>query len=314
MLLDGLDQQAFSDFETIFVDDGSTDGTGALLDAYAASRERVKVLHQPNGGTSAARNTGVDAASGEFIVFIDADDAISSSHLADLFSLAISSDLDVAMCNGCRFYETPGDALNQPLVTRPRPDDVMSGTEWFEMTINEGEWWGFCWMTMVRREFLNRHAIRFMNGVCIEDVLWAATVQAKAERVVFTTKQSYYYRWTPGSILNNKSLAGKLRLINSYIAVIEELWRMADSETTQRISGLFKRLAAGQGRILLTRIAEIGSFRRRIEISRELRKRGFLARLFREAEIGSHRKRIVRAYWFAWLGEFAGGTESTEDA
>jgi len=303
-LLDGLDRQIFRNFETIFVDDGSTDGTGALLDTYAASRDRVNVLHQPNRGLSAARNTAVDVAAGEFVVFIDADDAISPSHLSDLFSLATSFDLDVSMCNGWRFHEMPGDT-NQPLVTIPYPEGVMSGVEWFEMTLNAGEWWGIAWMTMVRRGFLQRHAIRFMDGIVHEDVPWTATVQSKAERVAYTPKQSYYYRQTPGSILNNKSLSGKLRRIESYIAVIEELWRMADSETT-RIAELFQRLAAFQGRILLTLLVELGSLRRRIAISRELRKCGFLARLFREAEIGRHRKRIARAYWFAWIGAVAG--------
>lgn len=303
-LLDGLDRQIFRNFETIFVDDGSTDGTGALLDAYAASRDRVNVLHQSNGGISAARNTAVDVAAGEFVVLVDADDAISPSHLSDLFSLATSFDLDVSMCNGWRFHEMPGDT-NQPLVTIPHPESVMSGVEWFETTLNSGEWWGTAWMTMVRREFLQRHAIRFMDGIVHEDVPWTATVQSKAERVAYTPKQSYYYRQTPGSILNNKSLSGKLRRIDSYVVVIEALWRMADSETP-RIAGLMKRMAAGQGRILLTLLAELGSFRRRIVILRELRQRGFLARLFREVETGRHRKRILRAYWFAWLGAVAG--------
>ena len=181
----------------------------------------------------------------------------------------------------------------------------MSGVEWFETTLNSGEWWGIARMTMVRREFLHRHAIRFMDGIVHEDVPWTATVQSKAERVAYTPKQSYYYRQTPGSILNNKSLSGKLRRIDSYVVVIEELWRMADSEMPQ-IAGLMKRMAAGQGRILLTLLAELGSLRRRIAISRELRKRGFLARLFHEAEIGRHRKRIFRAYCFAWLGAVTG--------
>jgi hypothetical protein len=176
--------------------------------------------------------------------------------------------------------------------------------EWFETTFNDGEWWGIAWMTMVRREFLQRHAISFMNGIVHEDALWAAMVQEKTERVAYTPKQSYYYRWTPGSILNNKSLAGKLRRIKSYIVIIEELWRMSDSEKP-RVAELFKRLAAHQGRILLAILAELGSFRQRIAISRALMKRGFLGRLFREVEIVGHRKRIARAYWFAWLGEIA---------
>jgi heptose III glucuronosyltransferase len=302
-LLDELDEQIFRDFETIFVNDGSTDETGALLDAYATSREWVKVLHQPNGGVGKARNTGVNAAAGEFILFIDADDAISPSHLADLFSLATSLNLEVALCNGLRFHQTPGD-MNQPIVSLPKPEGVMSGIEWCEKTFNAGEWHVSAWMTMVRRDFLKRHSIHFMEGVYYEDVLWATTVQSKAARIAYTPKFSYYYRLTPGSILGDNSLPKKLKHIESYINVIKEMWQMAENNK-QQISELMKKQASFQGRILLARLAELGSFRRRIAISRELRRVGFLARFFREAEIGLPRKRIVRAYWFAWLGEIA---------
>lgn len=305
MLFNGLDTQTFRNFETIFVDDGSTDGTGALLDAYAASRDRVKVVHQQNQGVSAARNTGIDAASGEFITFIDHDDTVSSTYLADLFSLATSLDLDFAMCNGWRFLETPGDMNDYPIHFHPKPEGVMSGVEWFETTLGEEKFCCNAWTTLVRRELLRKHAIRFKEGTYIgEDVLWSAMVQSKAERVAYTPKQSYYYRLTPGSPMNNNSISAKIRRIQSNIVVMEELWRMADSETP-RVASLFKRMTAHMGRSLLTRIAEIGSFRHRIVITAELRKRGFLARLFREAETIGHRKRIVRAYWFAWLGEFA---------
>lgn len=259
-----------------------------------------------------ARNNGVDAASGEYVVFIDADDIISSSHLSDLFSLSTSLNLDVAMCNGWRFQETPGDMDNHPLVVHPKPRGVMSGVEWFETTFNEGDWCGYAWMSMMRLEFLRRQKICFMEGVYFEDLLWAATVQMKAARVAYTPKQSYYYRLTPGSILNDQSFPRKIGRIYSYIIVIEELWRMAEIEPP-RTAELFKRLAAAQGRILLTRIAEIGSLRGRVAISRELQKRDFLARLFCEAEEFWHRKRIVRAYWFAWLGAFAGQAVSTDD-
>jgi len=163
---------------------------------------------------------------------------------------------------------------------------------------------GVPWATMIRRDFLNSHAMRFIEGVAFEDNLWSTTIQSRAERVAYTPKQSYYYRWTPGSILSDMSFPKKIWRINSYVRVFEELWLIEDSETPQRAL-LFKRMAAREGRTFLARLAELGSFRRRIAISRELRKRGFLARLFRDAETGMHRKRILRVYWFAWLGEIA---------
>ncbi len=306
LLFEGLNVQTFHDFETIFVNDGSTDKTGALLDAYASSREGVRVIHQSNGGISAARNAGVDAASGTYIAFIDGDDTVGPSYLADLVSLATSLDLDFAMCNGWRFREKPGDMTDHPLVSHPKPEGVMSGLEWFEATLEDGECFT-AWTTMVRREFLLRHKIRFMEGVCMEDLLWSAMGKSKAKRVAYTPQRNYYYRWAPGSIMNDASLGGKLRRIESYMIVIEELWRIAESETP-RVSALFNRLGAALGRVLLGQIAKTGTLRQRIAILSELRKRGFLARLFRETKDIAHRKRIVRACGYGMLGLFADRT------
>jgi glycosyltransferase involved in cell wall biosynthesis len=72
--LDSVLAQSFADFEVIAVDDGSGDGTGDILDAYAAKDQRIKVIHKPNGGVSAARNDGIKAARGEYFLFFDGDD------------------------------------------------------------------------------------------------------------------------------------------------------------------------------------------------------------------------------------------------
>ena len=79
--LDSVVGQTFADFECICVDDGSTDGSGAILDEYAARDARFKVIHQPNGGEGAARNAGLDIAQGEWICFLDADDVLNERAL-----------------------------------------------------------------------------------------------------------------------------------------------------------------------------------------------------------------------------------------
>jgi glycosyltransferase involved in cell wall biosynthesis len=78
--------QEFDDFEVILVDDGSTDGSAAICDEFAAHDERVRVIHKENGGVSSARNAGLDAAHGEFVMFVDADDAIKDDSLVNMYS------------------------------------------------------------------------------------------------------------------------------------------------------------------------------------------------------------------------------------
>ena len=304
-LFAGLDSQMFRDFETIFVNDGSTDETGSLLMEYAASHEGVKVIHQANAGVSAARNTGVDAASGTYVVFIDGDDTVGPAYLSDLVDLATKHDLDFGVCNGWRFLDRPGDMSGHSLIVLPKPEEPMPGLEWSETALAGGEWCGYPYMNIVSRELLVRHQIRFAEEItCHEDLLWNAIVQPKATRMAYTPKYNYYYRRTPGSILNDTSLYSRFRRISSYRKAIEKLWKMADGEAP-RVSAILNRHGAEHGRILLGRIAETGSLRQRIAIFSELRKSGFLARLFRETRQSGHLKRIVRAYGVGLLGFLA---------
>ena len=111
--------------------------------------------------------------------------------------------------------------------------------------------------------------------------------------------------------MNDNSITAKLRRVHSNVVVIEELWRMADSRDAADSESFKVVDSRTGGELLLTHIAQIGSFRRRIAILAELRKTGFLTRLFRETKTIGHRKRIVRSYCFAWLGEFAGGGQET---
>lgn len=94
--IDSLLAQTYADFELLLVDDGSTDGSGDLCDDYACRDARVTVLHQANGGASAARNAALDVAQGEYVAFVDADDVVHSQYLERLLRcFAQHPDADV---------------------------------------------------------------------------------------------------------------------------------------------------------------------------------------------------------------------------
>ena len=81
--IDSVLAQDFEDYEVILIDDGSTDGeSGAICDRYAAAHpERIRAIHKPNGGVGEARNVGIEAAQGEYLIFIDSDDYIAPRHV-----------------------------------------------------------------------------------------------------------------------------------------------------------------------------------------------------------------------------------------
>lgn len=93
--VDSILSQTFSDFELILVDDGSPDACGAMCDSYAQKDSRIRVIHQENGGLSAARNTGLDAAEGEYVTFVDGDDVISPVCLQVMWKVAVQTTSDI---------------------------------------------------------------------------------------------------------------------------------------------------------------------------------------------------------------------------
>lgn len=96
--LDSVLAQTFTDWEAICVDDGSMDGSGAILDEYAAKDERFKVFHQENRGVSATRQRGLELARGEYIGWVDSDDIIEPSHFEGLYQAVDASKVDLVWC------------------------------------------------------------------------------------------------------------------------------------------------------------------------------------------------------------------------
>lgn len=107
--VDSILGQTFRDFELILVDDGSPDGCPAICDEYAAQDDRVQVIHQKNGGLSAARNAGIDwvfaHSDSQWIAFIDSDDCVHSNYFEVLYNNAQTYAVDISICGEVPFYE-----------------------------------------------------------------------------------------------------------------------------------------------------------------------------------------------------------------
>ena len=95
---EGIASQSYKDWEAIFVDDGSVDGSPSILDELSSTNPQVKVIHKPNGGTATARNAGLDIASGKYITFLDCDDEIKSDMYGKMVELMNSTGADMGVC------------------------------------------------------------------------------------------------------------------------------------------------------------------------------------------------------------------------
>ena len=112
--LDSVLAQSFVDWEAICIDDGSTDGGGAILDGYAKKDSRFRVIHQSNSGVSVARNNALDVANGDWLLFLDADDVLAETALSKLLDAARSANADLAMCGIMRFGGESGNIYFGP--------------------------------------------------------------------------------------------------------------------------------------------------------------------------------------------------------
>src|SRR3954447_16249370 len=102
--LESLAAQTFEDLEVIMVDDGSTDGSAAIAESFAARDPRFKLVRRVNGGLSAARNTGIEAATGEFLAFVDSDDLVAPDAYEKLVGTLDKTGSDFASGNAHRLY------------------------------------------------------------------------------------------------------------------------------------------------------------------------------------------------------------------
>lgn len=103
--MDSILSQTYQDFELILVDDGSPDNCGAICDEYAEKDSRIRVIHQKNGGLSAARNAGLDIAQGEYVTFVDSDDVLHPNYLEYLMRGLAENQADISLLHFVRFAE-----------------------------------------------------------------------------------------------------------------------------------------------------------------------------------------------------------------
>ena len=120
--LESLQAQKTPEIEMIFIDDGSEDDTGAMLDAFALSEPRARVIHTENRGVSAARNAGIALARGRYITFMDADDALEENAFVRLYQAAVRSGAQILSANHTLFDEECGCRVPveiEPVVQQP---------------------------------------------------------------------------------------------------------------------------------------------------------------------------------------------------
>ena len=201
--LDSVINQSFGDWEAICVNDGSTDRSADLLAEYAAKDERFKVITQANGGLSSARNTGLDAAKGEYLLFLDSDDWLEPKAL-EVISGNLNGE-DMLCFSGRRFFEetksfNPSDEWSEKTFA--------SGMDYYnENALLQRDFAFVCVVLRAyRRSFLEEHNLRFKEGIFHEDNLFTPIVCYYAQSVKQINACLYDYRVRAHSITTTVDL------------------------------------------------------------------------------------------------------------
>ncbi|PWJ07092.1 glycosyl transferase [Streptomyces sp. NWU49] len=200
--LDSVLGQSYLDLEVIAVDDRSPDDCGAVLDAYAARDERVRVLHLPeNVGLGRARNAGMPHARGDYLFFLDSDDTLTPGALRALADrLDETGDPDVLVFDYARAHWWGGTRRNV-LAHLLAPEDVFTAAERPEIL----DLLMVVWNKVYRRDFVEREGFAFPPGY-YEDTPWTFPVLLSAERIATLDRICLYYRQRRrGSILSTTS-------------------------------------------------------------------------------------------------------------
>lgn len=205
--------QTFKDFQLILVDDGSKDRSGALCDELEKTDRRIRVIHKTNGGLSDARNCGIEAFDGEYIMFVDSDDLLVPDMLENLCRLMETYHADIACCGyvRCEDEETLQDVKLPAMEERCRfyEDNRM------EKFLSEQDIATIAWAKLYKASLFKE--IRYPVGKYHEDVFTTYQLIHAAGSVATTNLPGYVYRKNPGSISQKFSpkrfhaIEGKLR-------------------------------------------------------------------------------------------------------
>lgn len=233
--LESITTQSYRDIEIIVVNDGSTDSTLEIINRHAAADPRIRVISQPNGGLSAARNVGLDAANGEWIAFVDGDDMLLPDALSHLLNIAEDTQADIVCGSFIR-------QNSEPKLTNSKIR-CFSGVEAFKNILFQKHIDHSACGKLYRRSIFD--SLRFTKGILYEDLDIAWYVFVPAKKVVSTSRPVYFYRVTPGSILHNFN---RRRL--DVLTITEEIERRATEHSPELLNAARDRRLSANFNIL----------------------------------------------------------------
>lgn len=230
-VLDSIESSGLRTLEILIVNDGSTDDTGTIAKQLASSFEGMRVIDQPNGGVSAARNRGVHEAIGDYVFFVDADDSLVPDSLAGVNSIIDAEHPDMLLFGMCFDYYKHGRMYRCDTLSCPMSGN-MEPSEWGKAfdTLFDYNLLSPVWNKLIRRSLILDNKIEFREDMIeMEDYLFSAQCLLHSEQIYVLDKVVYRYRQSE----NERNTFNRLRKINSLSDYMRPFYEIAEALETR---------------------------------------------------------------------------------
>lgn len=260
-----IEDQTYENLEVIVVNDGSTDATGTVCDRLKCDYDNLRVLSLDDKGVSAARNVGIDAAGGDYITFVDADDRLCSETLGMLYDSMVDTESDVA---GCGFFEWSSvEEWRQGAggITTLQ-STVYDAHRYLKEAILRGN--SRCWSKLYRREIFDK--VRFRENLTIgEDMLFLVGMLPYIDRIVEADYRGYGYFRNPTGAMNREFTPRYMDQIACWELAREEILRMDPSLDAQATALYMTGIMLTAGKLAMLPTIERREQKRYIMVCRE---------------------------------------------
>lgn len=290
--------------EIVVVDDGSTDECPRILADSASSLPQMRVIRQENGGLSAARNTGLEAARGKYLAFVDSDDFLEADAYRRALDVAESDALDMVLFNAMFHFEgrKPDRPIHENL---PGSAQVVSGREWLRERLASKFLPHMVWMHLYRREFIEENRFRFIPHLIHEDVIWTTQTLLAAKRVRYIDHIAVRYRIPVRVRTPEQQQEWLERLVSSSLFNARAIAGMADTiEDDPELQKLLSWQAVDGAFSIFHKTEKMpdrqASRATRVRLLRE----GLFSLLWRHAQNNTQRRRIARHFLFCATSRF----------
>lgn len=228
--------QTIKEIEIILVDDGSTDGSGLICDEYAKKDSRIKVFHKKNEGLSAARNTGYENATGEWITFLDSDDWIDSRTCEDTYNFGVEHNVDVVIFGTVQEFEHQKKIFKYHY----KNGKIFEGEQCKELQceiLNFNGNIATAWAKLFSKKFLDANKLKHNSELRqgSEGIEFNIRVFEKAQKVYFTDTIYYHYIYNPNSISAKHSEVNHLFVIKCFEEINRQIGLSVNRDNLKKL-------------------------------------------------------------------------------